>query len=417
MTVRGSQVDARLRVRPGTSILLDGKGGCTLVASQGVRLDVSPDVGMLICEFADWRHLRELVGSDAEGSQRIAEDLAVLVDRGLLVREGDEGGPESDKREQPSVKIDIENHLSLLKDAVRIRAYQRALDRAVGPTTCVLDLGAGTGILSLLAAAAGARRVVGIEARSATVDLAKALLDANRLGDKVCFIEALSTNVSPAQIGESPNLLVAELLGNGILDENVLEYTLDARNRLLAPNAQLIPSAIEIDLVAIDYVQRNSVTSELRAASEVCGFDLSPVGAAVKGRVAKRVERYNPGVHVRMSEPVTAVRLELLTMSDAAFVAPVRLTVESDGYVAGVLAYFRAFLDRETVLSNSPWSSSTHWAHLMFVFGEPVMVKGGQALDVRLVYNGTLAMSLDGNVIAGHGPAVRHDGEMRAARP
>ena len=54
-------------------------------------------------------------------------------------------------------------HANLLSDVVRMDAYDRALRALVKPGDVVLDVGAGTGVLAMLAARAGAKRVHAVE--------------------------------------------------------------------------------------------------------------------------------------------------------------------------------------------------------------------------------------------------------------
>ena len=56
----------------------------------------------------------------------------------------------------------VEWHVILLNDRARVGAYQRAIDSIVKPGDVVLDVGAGTGVMGLLACRAGAARVYAI---------------------------------------------------------------------------------------------------------------------------------------------------------------------------------------------------------------------------------------------------------------
>ena len=57
----------------------------------------------------------------------------------------------------------IGGHGVMIADRVRVEAYRQALRRVVTPDSIVIDLGAGTGIFTLLACQLGARHVYAIE--------------------------------------------------------------------------------------------------------------------------------------------------------------------------------------------------------------------------------------------------------------
>ena len=79
---------------------------------------------------------------------------------------------------------DLQNHESMLQDDVRCRAFRDALREVVTPDSVVLDIGAGTGILSIFAAQAGARQVYAVE-RSPVAQCARQIIADNGLSDRI----------------------------------------------------------------------------------------------------------------------------------------------------------------------------------------------------------------------------------------
>ena len=82
---------------------------------------------------------------------------------------------------------EFEVHRTMICDRVRTEAFRRAIDSVVRPGDIVLDVGAGSGILSVFAARAGAARVYAVEQTSVAV-LAQELAAANGVAEIVQVI-------------------------------------------------------------------------------------------------------------------------------------------------------------------------------------------------------------------------------------
>ena len=81
-------------------------------------------------------------------------------------------------------------HREMLEDVVRTEAYREAIvgNGALLEGKVVLDVGCGTGILSMFAAKAGARRVIGIDC-AAIIHQAREIVEANGLSDVVTLVQ------------------------------------------------------------------------------------------------------------------------------------------------------------------------------------------------------------------------------------
>src|SRR5438128_170589 len=108
-------------------------------------------------------------------------------------------------------------HARLVGDPHRVDAYDRAIRRLVRPGDVVLDLGAGTGLLSMLAARRGAR-VHAIES-TAVVDLAEELIARNGLRDRITLHRADARSLEPV---EPVDLVISDFLGSFLVDDNML---------------------------------------------------------------------------------------------------------------------------------------------------------------------------------------------------
>src|SRR5690349_17152188 len=92
-------------------------------------------------------------------------------------------------------RYSIQGYASMIHDARRVDAYQRALQQVVTPEAVVVDIGTGLGIFASLACQAGARRLYAINPPPMIV-VASAMATANGYQDRIQFIEDISTRIT-----------------------------------------------------------------------------------------------------------------------------------------------------------------------------------------------------------------------------
>ena len=121
---------------------------------------------------------------------------------------------------------------SMLRDGGRNRAWASAITQTVAsmPHARVLDIGAGTGLLSLIAQRAGAESVVACEQWAPMARIATEVIAANGAGDCVTVHTRHSTDV-PAPHPQC-NAVISEILDSALLGEGVVPALADAYARL-----------------------------------------------------------------------------------------------------------------------------------------------------------------------------------------
>lgn len=128
---------------------------------------------------------------------------------------------------------------NMMQDFVRTSTYQRAMleNRADFHDKVVLDVGAGSGILSFFAVQAGAKKVYAVEA-SSMAEHCQCLVDNNLLSDHVIV---MSGKIEEIELPEMVDIVVSEPMGYMLFNERMLETFLHAK-KWLKPNGKMYPS-------------------------------------------------------------------------------------------------------------------------------------------------------------------------------
>ncbi|HEY9687432.1 MAG TPA: 50S ribosomal protein L11 methyltransferase [Coleofasciculaceae cyanobacterium] len=390
----------RVKINSETYIKFDGSEHLLMknIHSED-GISIKYDIMLILYEMIDWKTVGELTAPWPPGDQeKIIQHLEMLHSRHVVITDESEAATvnESGLSEHlgKNIHINVENHHAMLRDYIRMAAYRRAIEHAVKADTIALDLGCGSGILSFFTATAGANKVYAIERRPDIILLAEELAKANGLDGKIEFIEGSSSHINENRLTPKPDLLVAEILGNGILEENVLEYTIDARRRFLTPGAAMIPCKLDIYFFAFDSGFNQSRWQEVEELKDLYGYDFSLMGQVLCNKATTRMDRYNTMVNKTMSDPVMVKSLDFRTLEDAVFANRFEMEALEDGQITSFCGYFKAHLDEETILTNSPWAPATHWTQLVYTLAAPRPVKKGEKIAMEVIYDGALRVQL-----------------------
>ena len=283
----------------------------------------------------------------------------------------------------------IGEHFRMVRDTVRVSAYRRAIFRHCKDKS-VIEIGCGSGLLSIFAAKAGARRVIAIE-ESTIADLAAAMYEANGLPDRIELRPANSRDVS---VDEPADVIIHEVLGVDPFSENILPFIEDARARLLAPNGRLIPSSMEVCCVGFQvldrpYLARARASAALAELHGLYGVDFGAFRQFVKDARPDPFPRPLDDLGQGQFAPRILTEETLLYRIDfggaSLAVEPrddLRLRVNHAGMLGGVLVYFRAHLDEDTVLSTSPHAPRTSWGWNARPLGKLIAVEPDQEIPL-----------------------------------
>lgn len=330
------------------------------------RVRTRPHALAVLAAFAHPRAVADVLAGAAAGSQdwiELSSTIHELATAGILLEQGT-----TDPLPRGYARPPI--HIAMLDDHARTRGFIDALKAVVRKEDTVLDIGTGTGVLATVAALAGAARVLAVES-SAIADSAERVFATNGVADRVTLIRGRSTKIT---LPEPCDVLVTEMIGNDPFDEQLLDIIDDAKKRLLAPNARLIPSAIEVVAIVVDlprrFCERRVFTQErLESWREMYGVDFSALVSASQTVSPPFSARTSELVTwPRVAAPVSLAEVDLTRPFDLTLRQHVTFELERDVERLGIALAFRATLAPGVVLSTMPdeVDPDNHWRYAVW---------------------------------------------------
>ena len=267
----------------------------------------------------------------------------------------------------------------MLLDTRRTQAFKEAIEQVIKGGETVIDVGSGSGILSMFAARAGASQVFALEITD-IVDLSTLIARKNGL-DAIEFSQGDAGNF---KANSKVDLVISEFIGLYVLDE-WLHFSAFAkvRDANLKDDGNVIPKSAKMYLSAIDnhrlYVERGFGFWE----APVFGFDFSEV-LSVEAKSPRREIIYQfEEKSIIDTAIVASFDFRTLTIDGYFFEKELVFIYATDGFCHGFLGYFDLEVTDGKYISTSPLESSTHWRQSYFPMPK-IGVKAGET--IKLVF-------------------------------
>ncbi|XP_057961628.1 probable protein arginine N-methyltransferase 6 [Malania oleifera] len=306
-------------------------------------------------------------------------------------------------------------HEEMIKDRVRTETYRAAILQHQSSIAgkVVVDVGCGTGILSIFCALAGAKRVYAVDASDIAVQ-AKEVVKANKLSDAVIVLHG---RVEDIDIDEEVDVIISEWMGYMLLYESMLGSVITARDRWLKPGGLILPSNATLYMAPVTNSDRYSESidfwrnvygidmSAMLPLAKQCAFE-EPSVETITGEnvltwphVVKHVDCYT--VTISELESVTT-QYKFKSMMcvplhgfafwfDVEFSGPITsptnigapsLHVENNNNpLDGHHRKKRANPNEALVLSTAPEDPPTHWQQTLIYFYDPLEVEQDQLIE------------------------------------
>lgn len=224
-------------------------------------------------------------------------------------------------------------HREMIEDRVRTEGYRGFIEknRSVFAGKTVLDVGCGTGILSLFCARAGAKKVFAVD-NSSIAARAKEIVAKNGYEDRIEVIQGRVEDFNTQRLigKEKIDIIISEWMGYGLLFEGMLDSVLHARDMYLKPDGIMVPSHCNIRLAPISHAEWIADSTGEKFWENVYGFDFSPM---IPGGLLNTHEIGVFDVPERtLCGSATAHLLEMKTVSvqDLSFKVPLRMKIDRD---------------------------------------------------------------------------------------
>ena len=271
-------------------------------------------------------------------------------------------------------------HFSMMNDEERNKAYSDALKLAVGDGDVVLDIGTGSGLLSLMAAASGAEKVITCETSRTIAEAAKEIIDINGYSGKISVLNKKSTDlIIGVDLPQRADLIVSEVFSSEFVGEGVRTTILDANKRLLKKGGRIIPQSGKIRIALID--NSPEIFSNTSVAT-VHGFDLSKFNSISQSKFPFKT-RDKPFL---LSNPEDAFDINFYDEGEVVREEKIiKLRVNQNGLCVGLIQWIWIHMYKELEYENKPGENDSHWTTPIYLFEEPVVAKIGDVIEIKAV--------------------------------
>ncbi|XP_040583281.1 histone-arginine methyltransferase CARMER isoform X2 [Lepeophtheirus salmonis] len=289
---------------------------------------------------------------------------------------------------------------NMMQDYIRTSTYQKAILSNLSDfrDKVVLDVGAGSGILSFFAQQAGARKVYAVEG-SSIAKFADKLVKQNKVDN---VIQVIPGKIEEIELLEPVDMIISEPMGYMLLNERMLETYLHAK-KWLKKDGKMFPSRGDLHVApftdeALYFEQINKVNfwyqeyfhgvnlSSLRE-SALREYFRQPIVDTFDVRIClAKTQRHIIDFH--KAEESDLYRIDI----------PLEFHILQSGMIHGLAFWFDvAFIGTGATvwLSTAPTEPLTHWYQVRCLLETPIFAKQGQMVTGRVLMVANTKQSYD----------------------
>lgn len=282
-------------------------------------------------------------------------------------------------------------HEQLLKDNSRVNAFRKAILRNAhlfkGKT--VLDVGCGTGILSMFAAQAGAKHVYAVDSAD-IIRFTRRIVAANKFGDVITVIKGKIQEVTLPV--EKVDIILCSWQGYFLFQESLIDLVLFARDKWLAPDGLIFPDKAYIYICGVE--DASYKRQKIDWWNNVENYDMS----CMKEMVIREpcIDSMNTSAIVTDTYFVTSVDLKTMKREDINIDAPFVLRARRRDICSAFLTYYDLEFSqchRSVFFSTAPGSEWTGYKQTLFYIQRDLELGKGEVIKGNL----KISMKKDNN--------------------
>eukprot|EP01147_Barroeca_monosierra_P008751 gene8751-1134_t len=275
-------------------------------------------------------------------------------------------------------------HHEMLRDIPRNTAFQKGIDYASARSIrgkVVMDVGCGSGLLSMMAAKAGASQVYAIEA-SDFFKCAEQIVSANGLNSQIEIIHGhIEDEFLLDKIGEV-DCIISEWMGTMLIFEYMIDSVITARERFLCKGGLMLPSFGKLYLAPV--------------TAQRCGFDMSTLIQQSKTtKFSRPIHDWEMDTSSQLSaeQDIFSADLHTVCKQDLEHIEKTLMfDIQSPGICHGFGSWFnvefwegRDACDFPIILSTGPSSERTHWKQTLLMLDDPISLDEKTIMSVHVV--------------------------------
>ncbi|CAH3859982.1 unnamed protein product [Pieris brassicae] len=274
-------------------------------------------------------------------------------------------------------------HFRMLNDVIRNDTYRAAIHDVIRPTEdSILDIGCGTGLLSLYANECNPKTIAACDSSEVMANIANTVFNDNAL-DQLIILNKNSTVLHDTDIGGKCSVLITELFDAGLFGEHILTTLHHAWKNLLFENAKVLPSSAEFFVIGVQCNELINKYQLCKATKDILNVPFLNTHILLNDESydCEDIQSYKTLKYITEPKSVTTIDFndinnieDKLNNSEPTIV---QMTVTQDGEVNSFIGWFNLNLTQKYKLSTDPQSPTRAkaWQNAIFFDKIPQRVK------------------------------------------